>query len=138
MRGITWLRALILLCTITILLVGCGSSDPSWESFEGAANEKSFPVPKEANQKAQPASNTEMDVVTYSLPGLKKDDIFPIVYLEAIREWGWQEEQENQQDADRVFIKNNKMVQVTIHDGYLVIMMPKANDKSLMKSLEIK
>ncbi|WP_438348336.1 hypothetical protein ACP8HI_22400 [Paenibacillus sp. FA6] len=138
MRLKAWLHALVLLCTITVFLSGCGSSKPSWTSFEGAANEKSFPVPKEANQRDHSAANLEMNVANYSLPGLKEDDLFPAAYLEAISEWGWLEDEEDQQDVARVFKKDNKVVQVTILDDYFVIMMPKANDKSMVRSLEVK
>jgi hypothetical protein len=138
MRAKTWLYALVLLCMITVFLSGCGSSKPSWTSFEGAANEKNFPVPKEANQKDSLAANSEMNVVNYSLPGLKENDTFPLDYLKVISEWGWLEDKVNQQDSVRVFKKDNKVIQITIHDDYFVIMMPKANDKSVMRSLEIK
>ncbi|OAB42761.1 hypothetical protein [Paenibacillus glacialis] len=138
MRGITWLRALVLLCSIMIVLVGCGNADPSWVSFEGAANEKSFPVPKEGNKKDPPANNSEMNVVRYFLPGLKESDVFPEVYLETIIEWGWQEEVDDQRDAVRVFKKDKKVVQVIVEDDFFVIMVPKATEKSVIRSLENK
>ncbi|MHA0857584.1 hypothetical protein [Paenibacillus sp. CMAA1364] len=138
MRKIAWLHALVLLCTLTVILSGCGSSKPSWTSFEGAANEKSFPVPKEANQKDRSTANTDMNVVNYSLPGLKETSVFPEPYLESIIEWGWHEVKEDRQDAVRVFQKDNKVVQVTILDNCFLIMLPKANDKSVVRSLEIK
>ena len=138
MRLKAWLHALVLLCTITVFLSGCGSAKPSWTSFEAAANEKSFPVPKEANQKDRSTVNLEMNVANYSLPGLKEDDLFPTAYLEAISERGWVEDEEDHQDVVRVFKKDNKIVQVTILDDHLVIMMPKANDKSMVRSLEAK
>ena len=140
MRGITWLRALVLLCSIMIVLVGCGNTDPSWASFEGAANEKSFPVPKEGNKKDRPANNSEINVVRYFLPGLKEKDAFPEVYLETILEWGWQEDEDEQEqrDAVRVFKKDKKVVQVTVEDDFFVIMVPKHTDKSVIRSLENK
>lgn len=138
MRGKTWLHALVLLCMVIVILVGCESSKPSWASFEGAANEKSFPVPKEADKKDRSANNSEMNVVRYSLPGLKESDDFPEVYLQTISEWGWQEDTEEQRKAVRVFKKDNKVVQVTVHDDFFVIMVPKATDKSVMRSLENK
>ena len=138
MRGITWLRALVLLFSIMIVLVGCGNADPSWVAFEGAANEKSFPVPKEGNKKDRPANNSELNVVRYFLPGLKESDAFPEVYLETIAEWGWQEEADEQRDGVRVFKKDKKVVQVTVEDDFIVIMVPTPTDKSVIRSLENK
>lgn len=138
MRGITWLRALVLLCIVMTILVGCGNSEPLWVSFEGAANEKSFPVPKEANKKDRSAANSEMNVIHYSLSGLKESNVFPEAYLQTITEWGWQEVADEQREVVRMFKKDNKVVQVTVHDDFFVIMVPKATDKSAMRSLDNK
>ncbi|MGF7049670.1 hypothetical protein J2T13_004191 [Paenibacillus sp. DS2015] len=138
MRGKTWLRALVLLCMIMMVLTGCNSSEISWDSYEGAANEKTFPVPNVASKTDRPTGNSELNYVRYSLPGLKEKEGIPDVYLQTINEWGWQENEDEQSDASRVFIKDNRVVQITIHDDFFMIMVPKNADKSVIRSLENK
>lgn len=138
MRGKTWLRALVLLCMIIMVLTGCNSSEISWDSFEGAANEKSFPVPKVASKTDRPTGNPELNYARYMLPGLKEEDSIPDIYLQTIKDWGWQENEDEQSEASRVFKKDNLVVQVTIHDDFFMIMVPKNADKSVIRSLESK
>ncbi|HEY2492316.1 MAG TPA: hypothetical protein VGI33_05345 [Paenibacillus sp.] len=138
MGGKTWIRALVLLCMSIMVLTGCNSSEISWDSFEGAANEKNFPVPKVASKTDRPTGNSELNYVRYSLPGLKEEDSIPDVYLQAIKSWGWQEKEDEQSDASRVFNKDNRVVQVTIHDDFFMIMVPKNADKSVIRSLDNK
>lgn len=155
MREKTWLRALFLFCTILICLTGCGGTKMSLTSFEGAASERSFPVPKDAIKTEQPTGNQEMNYERYSLPGLKEDEGIPEAYLDAIKSWGWIEEKKNTREVDepseamdysseedgkssRIFYKDNKAIQVIVHDDYLIIMLPEANSKAVIQGLDIK
>ncbi|BFH65931.1 MULTISPECIES: hypothetical protein [Paenibacillus] len=133
MRKRSWLHALLLLGIVTILLVGCGKSQPSWTSFDGAANEKTFPVPKEANRTDRNVGNNKIDYVRYSMDGLKESDTFPEAYLEKIKEWGWKENEEESEGTSKVFEKQNRIVHLTIHDNYFTVtVLPKG--KAAVKS----
>jgi len=130
---------LFILCIVVVgLLGGCGTKEPSWQSFEGALNEKSFPVPKEANSPDRMTTNVAMDYVRYSLPGLKEKENIPKPYLEAIAAWGWVEQEKKDEVGDsRVFQKDGINVHVTVHDDYFIVMVPKEK-KITLKGLESK
>ncbi|AIQ10603.1 hypothetical protein [Paenibacillus durus] len=134
MKRARTLWTLLILCMVAVLLAGCASKEPSWESFEGALNEKSFPVPKEANSPDRTTTNTAMDYVRYSLPGLKENDNIPEPYSEAIQSWGWNELPAENTASSHVFQKDQLIVHLTIHDGYFIIMVPK-DKKAVAKSL---
>ncbi|MDT3428790.1 hypothetical protein J2Z22_004383 [Paenibacillus forsythiae] len=133
MRRARALWTLLILCMVTVLLAGCTSGEPSWETFEGALNEKSFPVPKEANSPDRTTTNAAMDYVRYSLPGLKENDHIPAPYLEVIQAWGWSELRKENTDSSHVFQKDQLVVHLTIHDGYFIIMVPKDKKTSIKK-----
>ncbi|MDR0271236.1 hypothetical protein [Paenibacillus sp.] len=135
MRRRSWLHALLLLGIVTILLAGCGKSQPLWTSFEGAANEKTFPVPKEANRTDRNVGNTKIDYVRYSMHGLKEKDNFPKAYLEKIKEWGWRENTEESEETSKVFEKQNRIVHLTIHDDYFTVTIL-TKGKATVKSTE--
>lgn len=116
---------LIMAIIVSIMLAGCGTKEPSWDTFEGAMNEKSFPVPKEANSPDRTTTNEAMDYVRYSLPGLKEKNDIPEPYLNTIKEWGWTEQEDQEKAGSRVFQKNGLTVHVTVHDDYFIIMVPK-------------
>ncbi|MCL6605980.1 MAG: hypothetical protein K6T94_24200 [Paenibacillus sp.] len=128
---------LIILCIAVGLLAGCGTKEPSWQSFEGALNEKGFPVPKEANSPDRTTTNAAMDYVRYSLQGLKEEDSIPDPYLDEIEAWGWSEQKKEEIGASRVFQKDGLNVHVTVHDDYFIVMVPKEK-KASIKGLESK
>jgi len=130
---------LFILSIVVGLLAGCGTKEPSWQSFEGALNEKSFPIPKEANSPDRTTTNAAMDYVRYSLPGLKEKDSIPDPYLEEIKAWGWVEvKQKNDESVvSRVFQKDGLNVHITVHDDYFILMVPKEK-KASIKGLESK
>jgi len=128
---------LIILCIAVGLLAGCGTKEPSWQSFEGALNEKSFPVPKEANSPDRTTTNAAMDYVRYSLQGLKEEDSIPDPYLDEIEAWGWIEQKKEEIGSSRVFQKDGLNVHVTVHDDYFIVMVPKEK-KASIKGLESK
>lgn len=130
-----WL--LMIFCIIGIMLVGCGTKEPAWDSFEGALNEKGFPVPKEANSPDRTTTNVAMDYVRYSLPGLKEKNGIPKPYLDEIKAWGWQEQQKEESGASGVFQKDALIVHLTMHDDYFIVMVPKEK-KASIKGLESK
>ncbi|MEK3732793.1 MULTISPECIES: hypothetical protein [Paenibacillus] len=129
-----------LICAGTILLTSsaCGThAEPSWNSFNGAANVKSFPVPREANKTEQTSGNTELDYVRYALPGIKEGDDIPEPYLNEIESWGWKQRKDDS-GASLVFEKGNSIVHLTVHDGYLIIMVPSQTKKQAIQGLESK
>ncbi|SMF92748.1 hypothetical protein SAMN05661091_6002 [Paenibacillus uliginis N3/975] len=135
------LRIAGIICACTILIMGsaCGSpSQPSWESFDGAANVKSFPIPKEANKTEQTKGNSDLDYVRYSLPGLKESDSLPEPYLEVIESWGWKEKKEEQKGSSLVFEKGKSIVHLTVHDDFLIITVPAPLKKEAIQGLESK
>ena len=130
--------ALLILCIAVVgLVAGCGTKELSWQSFEGALNEKGFPVPKEANSPDRMTTNVAMDYVRYSLPGLKEKDSIPDPYLEAIKAWGWSEQPKEETSGSRVFQKDGLNVHLTVHDDYFIVMVPKEK-KAAIKGLESK
>ncbi|KGE19975.1 hypothetical protein [Paenibacillus wynnii] len=128
---------LFILCIVVGLIAGCGTKEPTWQAFEGALNEKSFPVPKEANSPDRMTTNVAMDYVRYSLPGLKEKESIPKPYIEAIKAWGWSEQEKTEVSASRVFQKDGLNVHVTVHDDYFIVMVPKEK-KASIKGLESK
>ncbi|GIP30623.1 hypothetical protein J23TS9_57530 [Paenibacillus sp. J23TS9] len=135
MRRQSWLHALLLFGIVVMLITGCGKSDSSWTTFEGAANEKTFPVPKEANRTDRNVGNTKIDYVRYSMNGLKEKESIPDVYLEKIKEWGWREITDESEDASRVFEKQNRIIHLTIHDNYFTVTVL-AKGKATVKSTD--
>ncbi|MEC0373101.1 hypothetical protein P9847_27205 [Paenibacillus chibensis] len=131
----SWLHALLLFGIVVLLITGCGKTEPSWTNFEGAANEKTFPVPKEANRTDRNAGNTKIDYVRYSMNGLKEEDSIPDAYLQKIKEWGWKENTDESEDASRVFEKQNRIVHLTIHDNYFTVTVL-AKGKATVKSTD--
>ncbi|MNC08000.1 hypothetical protein D3C75_555710 [compost metagenome] len=129
---------LIIVCILSVSLIGCGAKEPKWDSFEGALNEKSFPVPEEASSPDRTTTNVAMDYVRYSLSGLKEKEGLPDPYLEAIEAWGWKE-QKGAEDAgnSRVFQKDSLIIHLTVHDGYFIVMIPKEK-KVAIKGLKSK
>ncbi|WP_379137135.1 hypothetical protein [Paenibacillus sp. sgz500958] len=136
MKRTSGIWTLFILCIIVGLLAGCGTKEPSWQSFEGALNEKSFPVPKEANSPDRTTTNVAMDYVRYSLPGLKEKQGIPEPYLKEIEAWGWSE-QDDEKGTSRVFQKDGLSVHITVHDDYFIVMVPKEK-KASIKGLESK
>ncbi|WP_106769570.1 hypothetical protein [Paenibacillus faecalis] len=133
------LAGIICACTILIMGTGCGSSaQPSWESFVGAANVKSFPIPKEANKTEQTKGNSDLDYVRYALPGLKESEDLPEPYLEVIESWGWSEKKEEQDGSSLVFEKGESIVNLTVYDGFLIISVPAPLKKEAIQGLESK
>ncbi|MBO2945917.1 hypothetical protein JJQ72_18215 [Paenibacillus sp. F411] len=128
------------ICAGAILLMGSGcsiSDKPTWESFDGAANVKSFPVPKEANRTEQAKGTGELDYVRYVLPGLKEDESLPEPYLEEIKSWGWQEKEDQEGTSPIIFEKGKNIVHLTVHDDSLIITIP-APVKKELQGLESK
>ncbi len=111
------------------VLTGCGDTGPSWTSYEGAVNEKSFPVPKVANKSDQSGNNSEMDYVRYTLSGISESTSLPEVYLDEIKSWGWTETQakstSNTSNSLRVFAKEGHIVHLAVHDGFFTLMVPR-------------
>ncbi|AIQ61759.1 hypothetical protein D3C81_228470 [compost metagenome] len=128
------LWTLLLVCLLTGILAGCGAKEAHWDSFEGALNEKNFPVPKEANSSDHTTTNAAMDYVRYSLPGLKEKDSLPEPYSEAIEAWGWKEVVKGKTANSYVFQKDQSIVHLSIHDGYFIVMVPK-DKKATTQSL---
>ncbi|MFC7682225.1 hypothetical protein [Paenibacillus sp. GCM10028914] len=135
------LRFVVILCACTILILvsGCGaSSEPTWESFDGAANVKSFPIPKEANKTEQTKGNSDLDYVRYALPGLKESESLPEEYIKEIESWGWKEKKEEQKGSSLVFEKGKSIVHLTVHDDFLIITVPSPLKKQAIQGLESK
>lgn len=137
MKQTKMIRILILSCIVTLILASCGTKAPTWDNFEGALNEKSFPVPHEANSPDQTTTNVAMDYVRYSLPGLKEKEGIPEEYMEVIKAWGWVELEEESSDSSGVFQKDGLTVHLTVHDDYFIVMIPKEK-KSTIKGLKTK
>lgn len=128
---------LMFIFILTVVMTSCGTKAPTWDTFEGALNEKTFPVPHEASSSDQITTNEAMEYVRYSLPGLKEEEGIPEPYLEAIKAWGWIEKKEEQLGSSRVFEKDELIVHLTIHDDYFIVMIPKEK-KALTKGLKTK
>ncbi|MEK3790312.1 hypothetical protein MKX42_00935 [Paenibacillus sp. FSL R7-0204] len=128
---------LVILCIVGVMLAGCGTKEPAWETFNGALNEEDFPVPKEASSPDRTTTNVAMDYVRYSLPGLKEKNGVPEPYLAAIKAWGWEEQKQKADDSgsSRVFQKEGLIVHLTVHDDYFIVMIPKEK-KVTTKSLK--
>lgn len=137
MKSSKMIKIFILACVTALLMASCGTKAPTWDTFEGALNEKSFPVPHEANSPDQTTTNVAMDYVRYSLPGLKEKDGIPEEYLEAIKAWGWTLLEEEDSDSSGVFQKDGLTVHLTVHDDYFVVMIPKEK-KTMIKGLKTK
>lgn len=130
-----------IICAGTILFTGtaCGTdAEPNWDSFNGAANVKSFPVPKEANKTEQTTGNTELDYVRYALPGIKEGDDIPEPYLNEIESWGWKQRKDDESGPSLIFEKGSSVVHLTVHDGYLIITVPGQTKKQAVQGLESK
>lgn len=128
-----------MICAVTIVLIGTGcgaSTKPSWETFDGAANVKSFPVPKEANKTEQTTGNSDLDYVRYALPGLKGDDSIPEAYLEEIESWGWKQKEVEDNSSSLVFEKGKSIVHLSVHDDFLIITVPTQLKKQAIQGLE--
>ncbi|RAR40697.1 hypothetical protein [Paenibacillus sp. MDMC362] len=128
-----------MICAVTIVLIGSGcgaSTKPSWETFDGAANVKSFPVPKEANKTEQTTGNSDLDYVRYALPGLKGDDSIPEAYLEEIESWGWKQKEVEDNGSSLVFEKGKSIVHLSVHDDFLIITVPTQLKKQAIQGLE--
>ncbi|WP_307402195.1 hypothetical protein [Paenibacillus anaericanus] len=121
---------------MTIIISGCTSSEPSWSTFVGAAVEKSYPVPKEANRTDAVLNNSKMDYVHYSFPGLREDDGVPEPYEKAISEWGWVEKVEENTGTTTVYEKGKLIVQLTIHDDSFTVLVPKTDEKVVIQGIE--
>ncbi|SEU31680.1 hypothetical protein [Paenibacillus sp. NFR01] len=130
-----WLLSVLII--IISVLAGCGSKELAWDTFEGAVNEKSFPVPKEANSSDRATTNVAMDYVRYSLPGLKEKEGVPEPYLDAIEAWGWTEKKVEDAGVSRIFEKDGMVIHLTVHDGYFTVMVPKEK-KAAIKGLQTK
>lgn len=128
---------LIVISIMGVMLIGCGTKEPAWDTFEGALNEKSFPVPYEANSPDRTTTNVAMDYVRYSLSGLNEKEGVPDPYLEAIQAWGWVEQKEEDAGNSRVFEKDGLIVHLTVHDDYFIVMIPKEK-KASIKGLKSK
>jgi hypothetical protein len=137
MKHLKIFRLITISCILTLILASCGAKEPTWDTFEGALNEKSFPVPHEANSPDQTTTNVAMDYVRYSLPGLKEKNGIPDPYLEAIKAWGWAEQEDDDNDSSGVFLKDGITVHLTVHDDYFVVMIPKEKKMSI-KGLKTK
>ncbi|WP_340005926.1 hypothetical protein MHH52_00115 [Paenibacillus sp. FSL K6-0276] len=137
MKQLKIFKLIMISCILTLILASCGTKEPTWDTFEGALNEKSFPVPHEANSPDQTTTNVAMDYVRYSLPGLKEKNGIPDPYLEAIKAWGWDEQEDEDSGSSGVFQKDGLTVHLTVHDDYFVVMIPKEK-KSSIKGLKTK
>ncbi|WNS42220.1 hypothetical protein [Paenibacillus sp. MMS20-IR301] len=115
----------VILCIVGAMLAGCGAQEPAWDTFDGALNEKSFPVPKEASSPDRTTTNVAMDYVRYSLPWMKEKKGIPEPYLDVIKDWGWIEQDSENSGSSRVFEKEGLIVHLTVHDGYFIVMIPK-------------
>ncbi|MBT2290104.1 hypothetical protein J7E73_13295 [Paenibacillus albidus] len=131
MKRIKPLWIIIIFSILGVMLTGCGTKAPSWDSFEGALNEKSFPVPKEANSPDRTTTNVAMDYVRYTFPGIKEKDGVPEPYLEVIEAWGWQEQEGEETGTSRIFQKDKLIVHLTMHDDYFIVMVPKEKKVSI-------
>lgn len=137
MKQLKIFKLIMISCILTLILASCGAKEPKWDTFEGALNEKSFPVPHEANSPDQTTTNVAMDYVRYSLPGLKEKNGIPDPYLEAIKAWGWTEQEDDDSDSSGVFLKDGLTVHLTVHDDYFVVIIPKEK-KTSIKGLKTK
>ena len=127
----------VVLMMIAIFISGCTSSSKlSWTTFVGAAVEKNFPVPKEANRTDSVLNNSKMDYVHYSLSGLREDDGVPEPYKKAITEWGWIEKVDENTGTTRVYEKGKLIVQLTIHDDSFTVLVPKNDGKVVIQGME--
>ncbi|MDP4099153.1 hypothetical protein OIN60_20765 [Paenibacillus sp. P96] len=125
MRRNRWLLITMLLSVAVAILTGCGSNEPSWTAFEGAANAKTFPVPKEANKTERASKSSEIDYVRYTLPGIKENDDIPGPYLQEIAAWGWKEEASQSSGSQKVFLRDGQIVQLSVHDDFFTVLVPK-------------
>ncbi|MFB5268992.1 hypothetical protein ACE41H_19705 [Paenibacillus enshidis] len=125
MRRNRWLVITMLLSIAVVILTGCGPREPSWTAFEGAANEKTFPVPKEANKTERASQSSEIDYVRYTLPGIKESDSIPEPYLQEIAAWGWKEETSQSSESQKVFLKDGQIVHLLVYDDYFTVLVPK-------------
>ncbi|MEK4508022.1 hypothetical protein [Paenibacillus sp. FSL K6-2524] len=135
-RGKSSLYFIGVVLMMTIIISGCTSSEPSWSTFVGAAVEKSYPVPKEANRTDAVLNNSKMDYVHYSFPGLREDDGVPEPYEKAISEWGWVERVEENTGTTTVYEKGKLIVQLTIHDDSFTVLVPKTDEKVVIQGIE--
>ncbi|WP_044482632.1 hypothetical protein [Paenibacillus antibioticophila] len=119
-----------------LIITGCTDSEPSWTTFVGSAVEKSFPVPKEAKRTETATNNTKVDYVHYSMPGLREDDPVPEPYVKAITEWGWKENTKESTGTTLVFTKDKLVVQLTMHKNAFTVLVPKMQEKTIIKGLE--
>lgn len=126
--GLVWM--------ILLAITGCASSTPSWTKFEGSAVEKSFPVPKEASITETALNNSRMDYVHYSLSGINESSSVPEEYQQAIHEWGWTEQEDQNSGTTRVYMKDKVIVQLTIHDNSFTVLVPKQEKKTVIQGLE--
>ncbi|HER2177912.1 TPA: hypothetical protein VJS51_001750 [Streptococcus pyogenes] len=140
----SWRRLVLhsfLLLGLIGVLAGCGEAGAAWTSYEGAVNEKGFPVPKVANKSDQSESNSDMDYVRYTLSGISESTSIPEVYLDEIKSWGWTEKQakstSNDSSSLRVFAKEGHTVHLAVHDGFFTVMVPKSEAaQTTVKSLD--
>ncbi|MCM3786467.1 hypothetical protein M3231_26390 [Neobacillus mesonae] len=82
-------------------------------------------------------NNPEMDYIQYSLPGVGKNTEIPEKYIDTIIDWGWvedvaSEEATTSEPAPRIFIKDNTRVHLSLHNGYLTVLVP-TQDPSIIK-----
>ncbi|WP_237690995.1 hypothetical protein [Paenibacillus caui] len=134
-RSQWYLFCLLVAAFLLLLISGCSSAEPTWKVYEGAAVEKSFPVPKEASKTETAPSNAKMDYVRYSVPGLKENSTLPAAYEKEIEAWGWTENKEAQTQSTRVFIKNNQVVQLSLQKNSFTIYVPKT-EKAAVRGLK--
>ncbi|CAH1226970.1 MULTISPECIES: hypothetical protein [Paenibacillus] len=129
----SWRRLVLYSCllSLVIVLAGCGEDSVAWNSYEGAVNEKSFPVPKVANKSEQFENRSDMDYVRYTISGISEKTSLPEVYLDEIKSWGWTEEASSNtsenSSSTRVFAKDGHLVHLAVHDGFFTLMVPRTD-----------
>lgn len=127
-----WALLIFVFGLVSVLLSGCSEEEPSWHAFDGAINEKGFPVPQDANTPDRTTANAAMDYVRYSLPGLKAKEGIPDPYMDAIEAWGWEEIKAEEVDgSSRIFKKDQSIVHITVYDDYFILMVPKEKKAAL-------